>query len=134
LGPVTASIFNCPASRMAMVSPRLDLDSSFSEAFENFNGKGRLAVARFSAGDNGLANLVANNGVKGTPTDARGQFDLAAQQARLAAIYADRTRLKGAYGLEPDGGRLAVVADYGANGASLAKPMIAKLADPLDAA
>ena len=30
----------------------------------------------------------------GTATDASGQFDLAAQRARLAAIYADRTRLK----------------------------------------
>jgi hypothetical protein len=72
-GPVTARAFNCPASRMAMVSPRLDLDSNFSEAFENFDGKGRLAVASFTAGDNGLANLVANLGFKGRPTDASGQ-------------------------------------------------------------
>ena len=133
-GPVTASALNCPASRMAMVSPRLDLKSSFSEAFESFDGKGKLAVASFSAGDNGLANLVANIGFKGTPTDAMGRFDLAAQRARLAAIYADRTRLKGAYRLQSDKGTLAVVADYGADSASLAAPMIASLTGPLDSA
>ena len=58
LGPVSASTFNCPASRIAMVTPRLEVDSSFSEAFEDFDGKGRLAVASFTAGDNGLANLM----------------------------------------------------------------------------
>ena len=93
LGPVSASTFNCPASRIQMVTPRLEVDSSFSEAFGDFDGKGRLAVASFTAGDNGLANLNANIGFKGTAKDARGQFDLPAQRARLAAIFADRTRL-----------------------------------------
>ena len=59
-GPVAADSFTCPASRMAMVSPRLEIDSSFGEAFEEFDGKGRLAVASLAAGDNGLANLIAN--------------------------------------------------------------------------
>jgi translocation and assembly module TamB len=133
LGPVTANGFNCPASRMAMTAPRLEVDSSFSEAFETFDGKGRLAVASFTAGDNGLANLIANVSFKGEPTDARGHFDLAAQRARLAAIYADRTRLDGAYRLEAGKGRLAVVADYGANSASLAGPLLAQLTGPIDA-
>ena len=133
-GPVSAEAFECPASRMAMVSPRLDLDSSFSEAFTDFDGKGRLAVATFTAGDNGLANLIANIGFKGTPTDARGRFDLAAQRARLAAIFADRTRLNGSYRLEASKGRLAVVADYGANSARLSGPILAGLTDPLDSA
>jgi len=132
LGPVSADEFRCPASRMAMVAPHLQVDSSFSEAFEEFDGKGRLAVASFTAGDNGLANLVANVGFKGTATDARGQFDLAAQRARLAAIFADRTRLKGKYRLEADEGRLAVVADYGADSANLAGPILAGLTNPLD--
>ncbi|HVL29268.1 MAG TPA: hypothetical protein VM326_00950, partial [Sphingomicrobium sp.] len=113
-GPVAAAAFVCPASRMAMVSPRLEIDSSFSEAFENFDGKGRLTVASFRAGDNGLANLVANVDFKGTPTDARGAFNLAAQRARLAAIYADRTRLDGRYRLQSGRGTLAVIADYDA--------------------
>jgi hypothetical protein len=39
-GPVSANALNCPASRMAMVSPRLDLQSSFSEAFQSFDGTG----------------------------------------------------------------------------------------------
>ena len=132
LGPVSAQAFSCPSSRMAMVAPRIDVDSSFSEAFENFDGKGRLAVASFTAGDNGLANLVANIGFKGSATDARGRFDLAAQRARLAEIFADRTRLKGNYRLEAGRGRLAVVADYGAESASLAAPLLAGLTNSLD--
>jgi hypothetical protein len=134
LGPVTASSFNCPASRMAMMSPQLEVDSNFSEAFADFDGKGRLAVASFTAGDNGLANLVANIGFKGSATDASGRFDLAAQRARLAAIYADRTRLNGAYRLQSGKGRLSVVADYGANSASLSGPILAQLTSPLDSA
>jgi hypothetical protein len=133
-GPIAADALNCPTSRMAMVSPRLELDSNFSEAFASFRGKGRLAVASFSAGDNGLANLIANIGFDGTARDVRGRFDLAAQRARLASIFADRTRLDGRYRLEAGKGRLAVVADYGANSANLAAPMIAQLSGPLDAA
>jgi hypothetical protein len=134
LGPLAASSFDCPASRIAMVQPRLELDSSFSEAFADFDGKGRLAVANFTAGDNGLANLVANIGFKGQAKDARGWFDLSAQRARLAAIFADRTRLSGAYRLQAGQGRLSVVADYGANSASLAGPLLASLTKPLDSA
>ena len=65
--------FNCPASRMAM--PRRGWRSTAASARRstNFDGKGRLAVASLTAGDNGLANLVANIGFKGTPTDASGR-------------------------------------------------------------
>jgi hypothetical protein len=134
LGPVAARSLNCPASRMAMVEPRIDVDSNFSEAFADFNGKGRLAVRSFTAGDNGLANLVANIGFNGSATDARGNFDLAARHARLAAIDADRTHLRGAYRLQAGKGSLAVVADYGANSASLARSLVGSLTNPLDAA
>ena len=133
-GPVAANAFNCPASRMAMVSPRISVDSNFSEAFSDFDGKGRLSVASFTAGDNGLANLIANIGFKGTATDARGQFDLAAQRARLATIFADRTRMKGKYRLQSDKGRIYVVSDYGANSATLSGPLLNQLTDVLDAA
>ena len=133
-GPVVAESFTCPASRMAMVAPRLEVDSSFGEAFSDFRGKGRLAVASLTAGDNGLANIVANIGFKGTPTDTSGAFDLAAQRARLADIYADRTRLAGKYRLQASEGRVAVLADYGASSARLSGAIMAQLLDPLDAA
>ena len=133
-GPVAAEALNCPASNMALVAPRIEVESSFAEAFTDFDGKGRLSVASFSAGDNGLANLVANIGFKGTPTDARGNFDLAAQRARLAAIFADRTRLNGAYRLQAGKGTLSVLADYGADSARLSGPILASLTAPLDSA
>ena len=133
-GPVAAESFACPPSRMAMLAPRLHVDSSFGEAFSDFDGKGRLAVASLTAGDNGLANIVANIGFKGKPTDASGAFDLAAQRARLADIYADRTRLAGKYNLQAEKGTVAVVADYGASSARLSGPILAQLVDSLDAA
>ena len=64
-GPVTADSLNCPKSRMALVEPRLHLDSSFSEGFDSFDGKGRLVVQSLTAGDNGLANLSGVLGFKG---------------------------------------------------------------------
>jgi translocation and assembly module TamB len=134
LGPVAARTFDCPVSRMAMADPLIHVDSSFSEAFENFDGKGRVTATSFTAGDNGLANIIANLSFKGTPTDARGRFDLAAQGARLAAVFADRTRLNGAYRLQSGKGRLFVVADYGADSGSLAGPILASLTNPLDSA
>ena len=134
LGPVSARSFSCPEARMAMVDPRLEVDSSFGEAFEDFDGKGLLAMRTFTAGDNGLANLVANIGFKGSPTDARGNFDLAAQRARLATIFAERTRLNGKYRLQAERGRLYVVSSYGAENASLAGPLVAQLVGALDAA
>ncbi|MCL6683065.1 intermembrane phospholipid transport protein YdbH family protein [Sphingomonas alba] len=134
LGPVAASSFNCPASRMTMIAPRIDVDSNFAEAFTDFNGKGKLAVASFTAGDNGLANLVANLSFKGSPTSANGGFDLSAQRARLATIYADRTRLNGKYNLQARKGTLAVAANYGASSARLSGPLVAQLIGALEAA
>jgi hypothetical protein len=134
LGPVKAEAFACPASRMAMVTPRLEINSNFGEAFTDFDGDGRLTVASFTAGDNGLANLVANIGFKGTPTDARGGFELAAQRARLATIFADRTQMRGKYRLQSDEGRLHVVSDYGASSATLSGPLVDQLTGVLDAA
>ena len=42
VGPVSADRFTCPSSRIALVAPRLDLDSLFTEAFASFDGKARL--------------------------------------------------------------------------------------------
>ncbi len=133
-GPIAANQFVCPKSRMAMIGPQLTLDSSFSEAFERFDGQGRLIVASFSAGDNGLANLDARIGFKGSAGDARGTIKLASQRGRLGPIYADTTRLDGSYRLWAGRGELALVADYGASSATLAPAMVTPLVAPLDQA
>ncbi|MEO8618390.1 MAG: YdbH domain-containing protein [Sphingomicrobium sp.] len=134
IGPVSAGRFACPKSRLAFEQPRLEIDSKFSEGFDKFDGKGRLQVASLLAGTNGLANLVANIDFKGDPKDAEGDFDLAAQRARLASIFADGTRLKGHYRLWPAKGNLALTADYDANSAALAPSVVGQLTGPLDGA
>ena len=133
-GPIAAVQFLCPKSRMAMVSPRLELTSKFSEAFERFDGNGRLSVASFAAGDNGLANLNAMIGFKGSASDARGSLKLSAQRGRLGPIFADATRLNGKYRLWAGRGELALTADYGADSATLAPATVAGLVAPLEAA
>ena len=134
IGPIAARQFVCPKSRMAMIAPRLELDSAFSEAFERFDGQGRLSVASFSAGDNGLANLNAMIGFKGSAGDAAGTLKLSAQRGRLGPIFADATRLDGKYRLWAGRGELVLLADYGADSATLAPAMVAPLVAPLDQA
>lgn len=133
-GPLLAQGLTCPASRLAFEQPRLELDSSFSEGFDSFDGRGRMSMTSLVAGVNGLANLISNISFKGDATDARGQFDLAAQRARLAQIVADRTNLKGEYRLWAGKGQLAMNADYQANSAALAPALVAKLTGPLEGA
>lgn len=133
-GPISAARFVCPKSRMAMVGPRFDLHSGFSEAFGRFDGTGRLTLASLSAGDNGLANLIANIGFKGSASDAMGTFKLSAQRGRLGSIFADATRLDGRYRLWAERGELALSADYEAASATLAPAMVAPLVAPLSSA
>ena len=83
-GPIAASAFNCPASRMAW--SRRGSKSTAVSARRSATSTARAGwrSRSLTAGDNGLANLVTNLGFKGTPTDASGAVDLAAQRARLA--------------------------------------------------
>lgn len=134
VGPVDAARFDCPQSQIALVAPRLELDTWFSEAFASFEGKGRMAVQSLTAGDNGLAALNGNLTFIGNPDAARGDVNLAAQRARLGSIFADRTRLKGKYLLGAATGVVALVADYEANSATLAPGVMAGLTDPLQSA
>ena len=133
-GPISAARFVCPKSRMAMIGPRLDLHSGFSEAFGRFDGTGRLTLASLSAGDNKLANLIANIGFKGSASDAMGTVKLSAQRGRLGSIFADATRLDGRYRLWAERGELALLADYEAASATLAPTMVAPLVAPLSSA
>ena len=123
------SAFACPASRLALAEPRMEIDSSFSEAFGSFDGKGRLSMASLVAGVNGLAAVNSNLTFKGTPTDIAGRIDLSARQARLANILADRTRIDGRYRLDARRGALTLVGDYGASSVALA-PSMTRRASP----
>ena len=134
VGPFTARKFVCLQSNLAMASPRLDLDSNFSESFGSFDGNGRLSTPTLLAGANGLANLVANVGFKGTPASANGTIDLGARQARLGQVMAGSTHLKGRYRLAAAKADLALVADYDARGATLPPSMLASISGPLAAA
>jgi hypothetical protein len=133
-GPIGAEGLNCPSSDLHLSQPRMEIDTSFAEGFDRFDGGGRLTMAVFQAGENGLANVVSNVTFKGSPARALGHIDLAAQKARLARIFADRTRFKGRYRLDTKRGTLDVVGDYGANSVALAPSMIAMLTDPLASA
>jgi hypothetical protein len=131
-GPIGATSFVCPASDLRLTEPRMEIDSSFSEAFASFDGKGRLSMASFEAGANGLSGVSSNLSFKGTATDILGRIDLSARQARLAQILAQRTRFDGRYRLDARRGGLALVGNYAATSVGLAPSLLGSLTDPLD--
>jgi len=133
-GPIGAVALDCPASDLHLAEPRLEIDSSFSEAFGSFDGKGRMTLASAEAGANGLAGVAGVVSFRGKPTDALGRINIAARQARLAEILAQRTNFAGAYRLNTAQGSLTVVGDYGSNAVALAPSLTAGLTDPLASA
>ncbi len=134
VGPVSARAFRCPNSRLAIVQPRIDLDSRFGEGFDSFDGKGILSTSSAIAGANGLANMIARIDFKGDIEDAQGTIELTAQQARLASIVADRTAIEGRYRLWPKQGNLALAADYAATSAALTRSTLDDVLRPLESA
>lgn len=133
-GPVGAKSFACRASNLALGEPRMVIDSSFSEAFDTLDGRGRLSLATFQAGANGLVGVNSNLTFKGSPTDVVGRIDLSARQARLAQILSQRTRFDGRYRLDARRGALVLVGDYIGNKVALAPSILAGLTDPLASA
>ena len=133
-GPIGANSFACPASRLALAQPRMDINTSFSEAFGSFDGSGRLTLASIQAGVNGLAGVTSNLTFKGSATDIIGRIDLSARQARLAQILSQRTRFDGRYRLDASHGGLTLIGDYGATAVTLDRSLTAGLTDPLDSA
>jgi translocation and assembly module TamB len=133
-GPLTLDRLACPRSRFEIVSPRFDLNSHTNESFTAFDGNGRMAIQTLTAGGNGLAAFVGDLSFNGTPQSIAGEVKLAAQRSRLAAIFAERTRLAGKYRLGLAGGTMVMVGDYATQGATLAPSMLASLTGPLAAA
>lgn len=133
VGPLTAAHFACPSSRFSVVQPRLEIDSRFGEAFDNFDAKARIMSQALTAGDNGLGALNGRLTFIGNPAEVRGELDLAAQRSRLGAITAERTRVEGKYRVNIEQGTLVMVGDYTANQASLPPSMVSGLTNALQA-
>ncbi|HEU5482947.1 MAG TPA: YdbH domain-containing protein, partial [Sphingomicrobium sp.] len=133
VGPLTATNFACPVSRFMVIEPRLEIDSRFGEAFDNFDASARIISQVLTAGDNGLAALNGRITLIGDPTDARGEVNLAAQRSRLGTIGAERTRVRGDYRMSTTKGTLVMVGEYVADDASLAPSITAPLTDALAA-
>lgn len=133
-GPVTMDRFACPASNFDVVAPRFETRTSFNEAFTTVDGGGRMAISTLTAGANGLAAFIGDLTYKGSLQRVDGMVQLSAQRSRLATIYADRTRLRGAYHLGLRSGTFAMVGNFGATSAALDPSMIAGVTEPLAAA
>jgi hypothetical protein len=109
----------------------MEIDSSFAEGFDSFNGRGQLTLASFEAGANGLAAVTSNLTFRGTPERMLGRIDLSARQARLDRIVAGRTRFAGAYRLDAAAGSLVTVGNYQANTVKVEQSLFAMLTEPL---
>jgi hypothetical protein len=133
-GPLTLDRFACPTSNFVLAAPRFDAKASFNESFTNVDGSGRMAITTLVAGANGLANFAGDITYKGSLNHVGGQVKLSAQKSRMATIYADRTRLNGAYNLSGREGTFDLVGNYAADSAALDPSMIAGVTGPLAAA
>jgi hypothetical protein len=133
-GPIGAVALACPASNLRLTEPRANIESSFSEAFGSFDGRGRLTLRSMEAGINGLGASVSNVSFEGTPTKFSGHVDLDARQARLGDILSQRTNFDGRYAFNSRRGVLSLLGDYGSNSVALAPRMTAAITDPLDSA
>jgi hypothetical protein len=131
-GPINARGLECPASNLRLAQPRMEIDSSFSEAFASFDGSGRLTLASFEAGENGLAHFASRLTFKGTPARTLGRIELAAQNSRLARIVAERTRFSGDYRLDARRGNFHVIGEYGASNVRVEQSLFAAMVEPLD--
>ena len=130
-GPFSAAALDCPASDLHLTSPRMEIDSSFGEGFDSFDGRGRLTLASFEAGANRLAGVTSNLSFRGTPARALGRIDLAARQARLDRIVAGRTHFDGSYMLDAVGGSLVTVGNYDSSTVRIEQSLFSSLIDPL---
>ncbi len=133
-GPLNLDRFACPASHFDVVLPRFDTKTSFNEAFTSLDGGGRMAIATLTAGANGLAAFAGDLTYRGSLERVEGSVTLAAQKSRIATIYADRTRLNGAYHLGLRAGTFALIGKFGATSTALDPSMIAGVTQPLAAA
>jgi translocation and assembly module TamB len=133
-GPVTLSSFTCPASRFNVVAPRFEAKTSFNESFTSVDGSGRMAINTLTAGANGLAAFAGELTYKGSLEGVDGRVNLSAQKSRLATIFADRTRLNGAYHLGISTGTFALMGNFNADSAALDPSMLAGVTQPLAAA
>lgn len=133
-GPVTLDRFTCSVSRFDVVAPRFDAKASFNESFTSVNGGGRMAISQLTAGANGLAAFIGDITYKGPIADVHGQVKLSAQKSRMATIFADRTRLNGAYRLGIQAGTFAMLGNFAADSGALDPSMLAGVTQPLAAA
>jgi len=133
-GPVALERFTCPASRFDIAAPRFDAKASFNESFTSIDGSGRMAIHTLVAGANGLANFLGDITYKGSLGEVDGRVKLSAQKSRMGTIFADRTRLDGAYHLGIREGRFGLDGDYSADSGALDPSMIAGVTQPLAAA
>jgi translocation and assembly module TamB len=133
-GPVTLSSFTCPVSGFYVIAPRFDAKASFNESFTSVDGSGRMAIDTLTAGANGLAAFTGNLTYKGSLADVHGRVDVTAQKSRLATIYADRTRLNGAYRLGLRAGTFTMLGGFAADNSTLDASVLAGVTQPLAAA
>lgn len=130
-GPIGAQGLSCPASDLHLAQPRMEIDSSFTEGFDRFDGGGRLTLASFEAGANKMAEVAGDLTFRGTPANVVGRIELAARQSRLDRIVAGRTRFDGRYRLDARAGGLTALGDYAASSVRVEQSLFAMLVDPL---
>ncbi|HWH18117.1 MAG TPA: YdbH domain-containing protein [Allosphingosinicella sp.] len=117
-GPVRAQRMLCPGAGLDLVRPVIDVDATFSEAFNRWRGNAGLQIQRAVIGGNGAAGLTGRITFAGRKKLTRGAMNLTAVQTRMGDIASARTTLQGRYAVSLGSGALSLVADASAQGIS----------------
>ena len=114
--PLELVLLDCPDSQIAIAQPRFDIDSRFSEAFDRYNGRGR--IERDGAGRRGQRPVGFNGDLTfgGQPTQCSARSSSALAGARMEQLTAARTGSTAVIGSNAARGQITSVADYRANG------------------
>ena len=133
-GPVSLASLLCPASHLSVIAPRFDAKAKFNESFTSVDGSGRMAISTMTAGANGLAAFTGAITYHGSPANVTGRVKLGAQRSRMATVYAERTRLNGAYQLGLQAGTFTLLGDFAADNSTLDPKMLESVTVPLRSA
>jgi translocation and assembly module TamB len=133
-GPVSLASLLCPASHLSVIAPRFDAKAKFNESFTSVEGSGRMAISTMTAGANGLAAFTGDITYGGSLANVTGRVNLAAQRSRMATVYAERTRLNGAYQFGLQAGTFTLLGDFAADNSTLDPKMLQSVTVPLASA
>lgn len=130
-GPIGARLLDC-GSALQLAAPLARVEATLSRDVEDWIGNAELAAARLRSGANRTGPVQADLSFAGNAARTKGSLRLAAADATVAGIGANRLTLDGAYGLSMREGSVVFEGDMGSRGSAAGREVLAGLRANLD--